>query len=520
MTRDLARALAEGLLDAGVTTIFGMPGGGPNLDMITSAQECGIDFVLAHSETAACMMAATHGRVTGGVGVAIVTRGPGLTNAVNGLAQATLDRYPLLLISDAVPAAQADRVAHQRLDQVAVAEPVTKWSGVLGAAQPRAAVTAAIALASTAPRGAVHLTFDSTQEGSVPVAPPANVPSSAEALADARALVASAARPLIIVGVDCIEEASAVRDVLASVQVPILLTYEAAGVVPASWPTYAGFFTGVAADRALLSEADLIIGIGLDPVEPMPGPWGDAVATLLLHSHAAETTYFTGATSVTGEYSVLLPETLGALSTQWRPPASIPVMDAALMALPSKSTLRPQDVVDVVRKACPTAIATVDAGAHMLVAMPLWRCEEPNTLLISNGLATMGFGLPAAIGAAVAHPERRVVCFTGDGGLGMVLSELEVLARLRLNLTVVVFNDATLTLIKLKQAADQQGETTVGYELTDFAKVGEAMGIAGRIVRTPQELSAAVHELDGQPGIIDCRVDAADYVAIIATARG
>ena len=520
MTRDLARALAEGLRDAGVTAIFGMPGGGPNLDMFMSAPDSALEFARAHSETAACMMAATHGRVTGGVGVAIVTRGPGFTNAVNGLAQATLDRYPLLLISDAVPRAQTDRVAHQRLDQVAVAAPVTKWSGVLGSAQPRETVAAALALAMTAPRGAVHLTFDSTQEGTVPPPPPVTIPASESDLHEARALVASARRPLIIVGVDSVAEAAIVRDSLASVNVPIMVTYEAAGVVPSSWPSYAGYFTGVAADRALLSEADLVIGVGLDPVEPMPGPWGEGATTLLLHSHAVETAYFTGAISLVGDYSSLLPASLGALTAQWSPPSEIPGVDTALMALPSPSVLRPQAVVAPVREACPTAIATVDAGAHMLVAMPLWRSEEPNTLLISNGLATMGFGLPAAIGAAVACPDRRVVCFTGDGGLGMVLSELELLARRRLNLTVVVYNDATLTLIKLKQAADQQGDTTVGYELTDFAKVGDAMGITGRIARTPQELRTAVEELDGGPGIIDCRVDSADYVDIITTARG
>ena len=119
MARELARAMAKALSTAGVTTMFGVPGGGPNLEMIGAAQEFGIDFVLAHGETAACVMASTHGRVTGGVGIAIVTRGPGLTSAINGLAQATLDRSPLVLISDTVPAAQSDRTAHQRLDQVA-----------------------------------------------------------------------------------------------------------------------------------------------------------------------------------------------------------------------------------------------------------------------------------------------------------------------------------------------------------------------------------------------------------------
>ena len=162
--------MAQALHADGVTTIYGVPGGGPNLEMVGAAHEFGIDFVLAHGETAACIMASTHGRLTGGVGIALVTRGPVLTSAINGLAQATLDRSPLVLISDSVPQEQSARTAHQRLDQVAAAAPVTKWSGVLGSRDPGAAVAAAVALARSAPQGAVHLAFDPTQPGDMPPA--------------------------------------------------------------------------------------------------------------------------------------------------------------------------------------------------------------------------------------------------------------------------------------------------------------------------------------------------------------
>ena len=172
MSRELAQSLATALKHAGVTTIFGVPGGGPNLQMIGAAEELGIDFILAHGESAACVMASTHGKLTGGVGVAVATRGPGLTSAINGLAQATLDRAPLVLISDTVPEEQSERIAHQRLDQVATAAPVTKWSGVLGHCDPDKVVAAAIALAVAAPQGAVHLAFDPTQPGDMPPAPP------------------------------------------------------------------------------------------------------------------------------------------------------------------------------------------------------------------------------------------------------------------------------------------------------------------------------------------------------------
>ena len=143
-----------------VHRLFGIPGGGANLDLIEAAAGLGIGFTLAHTESAACIMASTFGRLTGTAGVAVVTRGPGLTSAANGLARATLDRFPLLLLADGVPHEEVHRTAHQRLDQVRMAAPLAKQSGVLGWQEPSATVAAAAALACRPPAGAVHLTLD------------------------------------------------------------------------------------------------------------------------------------------------------------------------------------------------------------------------------------------------------------------------------------------------------------------------------------------------------------------------
>ncbi len=166
--QDCTRSLARGLQAAGVRKLFGVPGGGPNLDLIAASHDLGLDFVLAHGETAACILAATYGQVTGTPGVAVVTRGPGFTSASNGLAQATLDRFPLLLISDVVDADSSGRVAHQRLDQVSAARPLTKWSGTLGSVDTERAAEAVAALARTAPAGAVHVAFDPSLPGDAP----------------------------------------------------------------------------------------------------------------------------------------------------------------------------------------------------------------------------------------------------------------------------------------------------------------------------------------------------------------
>jgi acetolactate synthase-1/2/3 large subunit len=521
MSRDLARRLAAGLKAAGVTRLFGVPGGGPNLDMIGSAEELGIDFVLAHGETAACVMASTYGRLTGSVGVAVVTRGPGFTSACNGLAQATLDRYPLLLVSDTVPGSARDRIAHQRVDQVSASAPLAKWSGVLGTRDPESVVRACVSLATRAPAGAVHLDFDPTCEGDDAPVVPARSPVDPDLLARARALVCSARRPLVIVGLDAVHAVDSVRAALAQLGVPVLVTYEAVGVVPASWPGYAGLFTGVAADRPILERADLVIGIGLDPVEPMPGPEPAVCPVVLLHSHALSAAYFGDPLVVVGEYADLLPEVLGACEHEWVPGTGRGWhRDRVEWLSSSSSVLTPQDVVAVTHDVMPDAIATVDAGAHMLAVMTLWATDEPDSVLISNGLATMGFALPAAIGAALARPERRVVCFVGDGGLGMVLSELELLARLDLDITVVVFNDATLSLIRLKQAEGQGGRAAVGYGQVDFATVAEAMGVTGTAVSDVDGLRAALSLGVGHPRLVDARIDPDSYAHVMAAVRG
>jgi acetolactate synthase-1/2/3 large subunit len=520
--RDLARSLADGLSAAGAHKIFGMPGGGPNLDMIGAAADVGIDFVLAHGETAACIMAASYGRLTGTPGVAVVTRGPGLTSASNGLAQATLDRFPLVLISDTVSRASAERVAHQRLDQVAAAAPLTKWSGTLGTEDPAGVAAAAATLALTAPAGAVHLAFDPATPGDpAPQLPVRPSPTDPGAVARARELVGRSRRPVVLIGVDAAWQAAEVREVLRSLDVPVLTTYEAKGTVPEHWSTYAGLFTGAVIERALLEQADLIVGIGLDPVEPMPGAWTYDAPVVLVHSYPVETAYFGTPVLVTGHYGSLLADVLADCRPDWPAGTGAETRRHDLERLEwTSDRLTPHDVVRITQEALGNALLTVDAGAHMLVAMPLWRTDEPGSVLISNGLATMGFSLPAAIAAALARPGRRIACFVGDGGLGMVLAELETLARLRLAVTVVVFNDATLTLIKLKQLEGQGGTAAVDYRPIDFAGVATAMGVPGVVAEDAGGLKAALAQPGDGPRLVDARIDPSAYPHVIRAIRG
>jgi acetolactate synthase-1/2/3 large subunit len=186
--------------------------------------------------------------------------------------------------------------------------------------------------------------------------------------------------------------------------------------------------------------------------------------------------------------------------------------------------LAPQQVVATAR-ACapPETIATVDAGAHMLVAMPLWEVPGPRMLLTSSGLATMGYALPAAIAAALCAPDAPVLAFTGDGGLGMTLAEIETAVRLSLRVIVIVFNDAALSLITIKQRpAGQGGEEAVRYGPVSFAATAAAMGAASAAVTSERELAAALADALARPGptVIDASVDPACYPAVMDLSRG
>src|SRR3954454_450286 len=243
MTEGLAQILANGVRTRGADIVFGFPGGGPNLEVVGAAVDAGLRFVLTHGETTACMMAATYGLLTGRPGLALATRGPGAACAVNGAAQATLDRFPLLVVTDCVPSARRDEFGHQRFDQQQLFSPVTKWSGRL-AQSPHAAdlVRDALDLAAARPAGAVHMDYDPT--GSEMASPTWTLksPSSDDVIERAAEIIQGASRPVAIVGLEANSDAPAVLAALERLSCPVLATYQAIGVVPEGHPQQAGLF--------------------------------------------------------------------------------------------------------------------------------------------------------------------------------------------------------------------------------------------------------------------------------------
>jgi acetolactate synthase I/II/III large subunit len=287
--------------------------------------------------------------------------------------------------------------------------------------------------------------------------------------------------------------------------------------------------TGATAEAPVLEAADVIIAAGLDTVELIPNPWPYTAPVVALAAWPEDSPYF----DPVCEYVADLPATIAAIrpyvKDEWEPGLAAHVHRegmARLLAAPSEPCrgVAPQQVISAARHHLPRGtIATVDAGAHMLVAMPLWTTDEPNEALISSGLATMGFALPAAVAASLARPAQRVICFIGDGGLGMGLAELETLARLRLPVTVVVFNDSTLSLIALKQRpSGHGGRAAVGYQDTNFARIATSMGIAAETVSSPAAFARALERRAGSqaPCLLDVRIDTSAYPEILESIRG
>jgi acetolactate synthase-1/2/3 large subunit len=369
--------------------------------------------------------------------------------------------------------------------------------------------------------------------GALP-APRAGGDAAGHGLAPLAAALRTARRPVVLLGPGAMAHTAAVRDALAGSGIPALHTYRARGIMPDSGAEAAGLVTGGTMERPLLAASDLIVGLGVDPAEMIPAAWDYAARAILVAETSAEAgeagRYFTGGTALLAPLGAAI-ELIAAHRGHggWPPAAGRAAKAGALARLreaacAAPGLLSPQGVVTTVRAhAPPETIATVDAGAHMLVAMPLWEVDEPHRLLISSGLATMGYALPAAIAAALCTPGVPVVAFTGDGGLGMTLMEIETAVRLRLRVVVVVFNDATLSLIKIKQRpAGHGGPEAVGYRPASFAVAAAAMGAAGAPVSDAaglaSELAAALNR-DG-PTVIDARIDPATYPAVMDLTRG
>lgn len=304
-----------------------------------------------------------------------------------------------------------------------------------------------------------------------------------------------------------------------------LVTYKAKGVVPDEHPWFAGLFTNGAIESAIVEECDLLIGVGFDPVEilPRPWPWSAPVVSLASWRMAGDHVPFQA--QRVGVVAELVREAGDKLRhSAWDANRAQHALETTRRAIdPPAAGMTAQDVVKIAARQCGSRCrVTVDAGAHMFPATMLWPVAEPGGLLISNGLSTMGFAVPAAVGAALVDRDRPVVALTGDGGLLICLGELATASRERLRIVTIVFSDSSLSLIEIKQ--QQRGLAPAGVALGDiqWPRVAEGFGLAAWTVTTGLELEAAIDaalQVDG-PSLIEARIDRSTYGAILKAIRG
>jgi acetolactate synthase-1/2/3 large subunit len=309
------------------------------------------------------------------------------------------------------------------------------------------------------------------------------------------------------------------------------VTYKAKGVVPDRDPHFAGVFTNGAIERAAIGDADLLLGIGLDPIELLPRPWPYVQPIVNVMPYEVPSDHVPFAAQFVGDVTA----GIGRVATLLRPVTDTRDRVGALDIFPAGSGLAPDRVVQIVADACPSARVTVDAGAHMFPATLLWPIAEPRGMLISNGLSTMGFALPAAIGAALidrrrivegerggGHHGPQVVAVTGDGGLLMCGGELLTAAREGLRILTVVFNDGALSLIDVKQQQRRDPASGVSLGEVRWCALARSMGVAAHVVRTESELRDALANASSAdaPMLIEAMIDARAYPAILRAIRG
>jgi acetolactate synthase-1/2/3 large subunit len=525
----VADFVVERLRDAGVRALFGVPGGGGNLDLIEAAGRIGLPFVLTTTESAAAIAALAQAELTGRAGACLTTLGPGAASVVNGVACAFLDRAPLVVFTDTYAAQAASTFEHQRIDHAALFRGITKASLTLTDDGAARILDQALATAVAPPPGPVHVDWpgDTGRAAMRPVRDRYDADSIAYPQADAHSLISRSRRPLLVAGLGArsAADAAAIRRLCERQCVPAMVTYKAKGVVPDDHPWFAGVFTNAAIERPLLDESDLLIAVGLDPVELLPRPWraGPSIVYCGAWPVAARHVPF-GAQIVAGIPAALDEIGRSIRECDWDQAAVRRLVDEQQRAIRIPAAgLTAHTVVDIAaRRLAGVARVTVDAGAHMFPATIAWPVSEPNGMLISNGLSTMGFALPAAVGAALIDRDRPVVALTGDGGLLMCVGELLTAVRERLRIVVIVFSDASLSLIEIKQQARQYQPSGVALGAVDWRALAGSLGVAPFLATTDVELGDAIEQAlaCSGPSLIEATIDRSNYGATLRAVRG
>ncbi|WP_432837972.1 thiamine pyrophosphate-binding protein [Dactylosporangium sp. CA-092794] len=530
-----ADVMVRALAAAGVQRIFAYPGD-PIIEFMECARRHGIDVALGYREGTAAFMAEAHAMATGGIGTCVSTLGPGSTALVNGVAAATLDRVPMIAISGQIETARQAYFTHQVVEHEQLYRPVTKWAARVEAQAVATTMRKALRVATAERPGAVHLTCAAdTFAADAQDATVRTPPFAADALAGQvfiadgattrpETMLAAARRPVLLAGIGASrgDAGPAVLALAAAVQMPVVVAPMAKGVVPEDNEWFAGVLDMACNEIVwdLVRSADLVLAVGFDPVELIK-PWRVPGAVVHIDTTPNTDQVYPSDLEIVGNIAAVLDALARDYTGQHRwTAAEVAAFRRRLRdgyySGRVEGHLNPTDVVDAVRAAAPPdTLVTTDVGSHKLLVGQGWPAMSPRSVLMTNGLSAMGFGIPAAIAAKMALPDRPVVAMVGDGGFAMTATELRHAAARGLGLAVVVFVDGSLNRIELKQSARSYPSTATRIDDIDLVLMAQSMSCDGARAETAGELEKALTGLATltRPLVIEARIDPGQYQA-------
>lgn len=534
-----SEALFRSLLNEGVDTIFGYPGGQiiPVFDCLYDYKDK-INHILVRHEQGATHAAEGYARVSGKVGVALVTSGPGATNTVTGIADAMIDSTPMVVIAGQVPSTLLGSDAFQEADVVGITQPITKWAYQIRRPEDIAwAVSRAFYIAASGRPGPVVL--DITKDAQVGklsnyeykkttfIRSYQPVPEiKSEQITNAAALINQAKKPLALVGQGVILGGAEqeLKTFLEKANIPAASTILGLSAMPSDYPLNMGMLGmhGNIGPNMKTNECDVLIAIGMRFDDRVTGDLNKyAKQAKIVHfdiDRAEMDKNVKVDIKVLGDAKVTLAEVTKQLNkndhSEWIKefePHKKREFDVVIKneLFPETGKLKMGEVINKVSEATENdAVLVTDVGQNQMMGVRYFKYKQTRSVVTSGGLGTMGFGLPAAIGAKYGTPGRTVCLFVGDGGLQMTIQELGTILQYDIDVKIIVLNNHFLGMVRQWQELffDERYSETV-MKNPDFAKIGEAYGIKSRKVSERKDLDNAIAEMIAHKGSYLLEVD-------------
>ncbi len=524
----VAELFVKCLENEGVETIYGIPGE-ENLDVMDALLDSKIKFITTRHEQGAAFMADVHGRLTGEAGVCLATLGPGATNLVTGVADANLDRAPVVAIAGQAGTNRLHKESHQVLNLVNMFEPITKYSTqILEPTITAEVIRKAFKVAQTESPGVSFIdlpenvaAMDAGDKAPLKVQKPTAAAPSPDKIRQAADIIAAAKFPIIMAGNGVIR-AHAHEQLIAfaeKVNIPVTNTFMAKGVIPFSNKLSLGTVGLQASDYVScgFDRADVIICIGFDMVEYHPYLWHKEKDKKIIHiaeEPAEVDEYYILECGVIGDVAKSLNMISVAIdkvnASTYANLRSVIVEEMEEYANDNAFPIKPQKLIWDLRQVLkPNDICISDVGAHKMWMARMYQANLPNTCIISNGFASMGIAVPGAIAAKLAYPDRTAVAVTGDAGFLMNCQEIETAMRINTPIVIIVWNDSQYGLIKWKQDIHFGRDSNIDFNNPDFVKFADSFGAKGYRVNKTQEFVPTIKQAikDNTVVIIDVPVD-------------